>query len=89
MDSTKVVTVSCVCRDPPTSVNHYYYRLSLYVFIGDPPKAQFLKDLGFGFYDYHQAEEKAREEARFLHTLFIPGIEMMDSIEKVFKHILT
>ena len=84
-DVIRVVTVSTSA----IASKHYYYRLSLYGFKGDPPRSQFIEDLGNGFWDYGTAIKAGRKRAKELDCFFMEGITMGDSIEKLYKQIFS
>ncbi len=66
-----------------------YYRLSLYEFKGDPPKAFFVQDLSEGFWDFKAGIYRGKQKAKELNVLFLDNISMGDSIQKVYAHVLS
>ena len=85
METVKVVTVNRLYRNITT-----YYRLSIYEFRGDPPKAFFIQDLQEGFWgDLNMAIFRGKRKAKDLNLLFVDNISMGDSIQKIFAYILS
>lgn len=87
MKEVKVVTVSRVPVD--VAYPNSYYRISLYKFEGEEPKAVFQEDFGVGFWDFDEACRRAKIFAKDLDVLFIKNIQMGDSIQKVYHHVLS
>lgn len=85
-DWIRAITVS--------KVHSYYFRVSLYEFrscnaVGDGTslKACFKEDLEIGSWDFKMAVEIAKKLAIEKNIIYVPGISMGDSVDKVYKHI--
>lgn len=87
MKPIKVLTVTRIGL-AQSSFNYNYYRLSVYEFKGEPPRAQFVEDVGLGFYNYSDAEREGKRRAQLLELQFCPGIQVMDNLEKVTRYVL-
>ena len=87
--NVKVVTVTKISNNDNKGTDFYnYYRAAIYEFRGDPLIAYFMEDLGIGSYHYFDICRRARTFAKDLDLLFVPGIEVMDSVDKVYRHAL-
>lgn len=88
----KVITVNVVVFDKRnyryTSSLNTTYRVSIYEFVGDPERARFVEDLGVTSYSYAYAEKRAKLFSSDLGIPFVLGIEMGDSVDKVYKSVL-
>lgn len=91
-DIIQIITISRPNFDFTSNertINCSYYRLSIFEFKGDPLKAQFKEDLNMGFWDYRLAKAEAQKQAKERNILFVPDISMGDSVEIVFKQVLS
>lgn len=91
-DNIEVVTLSIPYIDKrghPNRRGHpdSYFRVSLYEFVGDPPKARYKEDLNVGVWSFALADKEAKRIAKERNLSYIKDISMGDSIDKVWNFI--